>query len=203
MPFLSLKKIVSNPLAEICGLDEAGRGPWAGPLVAGAVMFKQDIRLKGLKDSKQLTKAEREKFYDILIAKTFYGIGVVEAWEIDQLGLIEATNLAFLRALEQLPQKPSYIVVDGRDKLKFPWPFTSIIKGDEKVKIIACASILAKVTRDRLMEKLADQYPQYGFAEHKGYGTKFHQKALQEYGPCDIHRKSYKPLHRFLQQDIF
>lgn len=197
MAFLSLKKIVPaqhSDLMQICGLDEVGRGSWAGPLVACALMFKKNVTIKGLKDSKQLTASRREEVFKILEKYTVFGIGMAEADEIDRLGMIKANNLAFARALENLSMKPAYLLIDGRDKLLFQYPFKTIIKGDEKVKIIACASIMAKVTRDRLMRKLAKIYPKYGFDIHKGYGTKRHQKALKEFGSCLLHRKSFKPL---------
>jgi len=204
MPFLPLHKLIPehvNPL-KVCGIDEVGRGPWAGPLVACALMFRKDIRLHKLKDSKHLTEDRRNNFFRILEKKSWYGIGVVEVTEIDKMGLIKATNLAFVRALEQMKQRPEFLVIDGRDRLNLPYPFKTIIKGDEKVKIIACASIMAKVFRDRLMEKLSKKYPKYGFESHKGYGTREHQRALNKHGACAIHRKSFAPVHKLLQMKI-
>jgi ribonuclease HII len=204
MVFLPLKKFIGSAVASddgavVCGLDEVGRGPWAGPLVACALILKRDVRFKGLKDSKKMTAAAREKIRRILEKKSWYGLGRVEPREIDALGIIAANNLAFNRALEDLkkrhgPVKPAILLVDGRDRLKLPFPHLTVIKGDEKIKVIACASIVAKVERDALMVGLAGKYPQYGFDLHKGYGTAMHQKALKKYGPCEIHRQSFAPV---------
>jgi len=183
----------------ICGLDEVGRGPWAGPLVACALILRQDFRFKGLKDSKKMTPSAREKVAALLMQKAVFGLGVVEPAEIDDLGVIKANNLAFNRALADLSGKdgavnPDYLLVDGRDRLVLPFPHHTVIKGDEKIKVIACASIVAKVHRDKIMAGLSKIYPGYGFNVHKGYGTAFHQAALKKLGPCDIHRKSFAPI---------
>lgn len=211
MAFLSLKKTVQvdDSHLAICGMDEAGRGPWAGPVVACALMFKRDFLIKGLKNSKELTAEKREEIHEKLKEKTWIGVGVADHHEIDKFGLMKATNMAFKRALEELMKqgsatKPDLLIIDGRDKFHLPIPYKSVIKGDEKLKIIACASIIAKVARDRIMKKEAKNYPQYGFEHHMGYGTKRHQKALKEHGVCEIHRKSYAPIVRLTQQlEIF
>ncbi len=207
MPFLPLRKIIPEGTDErlVCGLDEVGRGPWAGPIVACAMMFPTELRLDKLKDSKQLTEEKRNEFYKLLDQKAAYGIGMAEVEEIDKLGLIKANNLAFQRALQQLEERgyvPQFIVVDGRDRLSLPQPWKTFIKGDEKIRIIACASIMAKVVRDRIMEDLGEKYPDYGFGSHKGYGTKEHQEALKKYGACEIHRRSFAPIHDLLQMSI-
>lgn len=215
MTFIPLSKLIPEGTDEqlVCGLDEAGRGPWAGPVVACALMFKAQnpsgkaspLRLPNLKDSKHLSLDRRNEFYELLTKKTAYGVGMASPEEIDRLGLLKANNLAFQRALDELEAKgpvPSFILVDGRDRLNLPHPWKTIIKGDEKVKIIACASIIAKVVRDRIMDELALKYPKYGFQSHKGYGTREHQKALKKYGSCDIHRKSFAPVHELLQLTI-
>lgn len=207
MAFISLKKLIPDGTDErmVCGLDEVGRGPWAGPIVACALMFTTTLKLPKLKDSKGLTKEHREEFYELLTQKAAYGVGMARADEIDGLGLIKANNVAFQRALDELAQKghtPSFILVDGRDRLKLPQPWKTLIKGDEKVKLIACASIVAKVVRDKLMDELAVKYPKYGFESHKGYGTKEHQEALRTHGACEIHRKSFAPIHQLLQLTI-
>jgi len=214
MGFLLLKKILKENLpkeidpatAVVCGMDEVGRGPWAGPVVACGLILHKDPRIKGLKDSKQLSAQRREQIYEKLKRCAHIGIGKAEAEEIDDLGLTKATRLAFKRALEELTSQtgkteqltkalvPDILLIDGRDKLNLPILAKSIIKGDEKVKVIACASIVAKVERDRIMCKAANKYPEYGFSIHKGYGTARHQKALAKYGVCDIHRKSFKPI---------
>lgn len=207
MAFLPLKKLIPEHVEEhlVCGLDEVGRGPWAGPIVACALMFPVDLKLPHLKDSKHLTEARRNEFYDLLDRKAAYGIGMAEVGEIDALGLIKANNLAFKRAIAQLAEKghiPKFILVDGRDRLTLPHPWKTLIKGDEKVKIIACASIMAKVVRDGIMNELAQKHPDYGFESHKGYGTREHQEALRKHGACEIHRKSFAPVHRLLQMTI-
>jgi ribonuclease HII len=194
MAFLSLPRLVPSKYKIICGLDEVGRGPWAGPLVVCALILKSHFVFKGLKDSKQLSPLKREEVFQRLQKYAFFAIGMAEVEEIDRLGLTKATNLAYLRALENLPIKPDYLLIDGRDKMKLPYPYRTIIKGDEKVKLIACASIVAKVTRDRLMVELAVRYPEYGFELHKGYGTERHQAALRTHGICEIHRKSFQPV---------
>ena len=199
MVFLPLKKFVGDTRRTICGLDEVGRGPWAGPLVACALILNKDIRFKGLKDSKKMPAPSREKIFKVLQKKAFYGLGVVSVEEVDSLGITKANNLAFNRALHDLTTKkgsikPEYLVIDGRDRLDLPYPHKTIIKGDEKVKIIACASIVAKVTRDGMMRNLAVRWPQYGFERHKGYGTAGHMRALAKYGPCPLHRRSFSPV---------
>lgn len=187
----------------ICGLDEAGRGPWAGPLVTCALVFKKKriCGLKGVKDSKKLTEQKREDFFSVIGKIAVYGVGIAEVTEIDTFGLTKATKLAFLRALENLPMRPDFLLIDGRDKFQLPYAARSIIKGDEKIKIITCAGIVAKVTRDRIMRKLALQYPQYGFERHKGYGTARHARALKKNGICPIHRKSFSPVAQIINDN--
>ncbi|MEZ4087144.1 MAG: ribonuclease HII [Candidatus Gracilibacteria bacterium] len=202
MAFLSLKKLLETDQPPfVWGLDEAGRGPWAGPVVACALMFLEDVRIHGIKDSKQLNKEQREKIYKKLADKTVFGVGRAEHHEIDTFGLTKATNMAYQRAVEALLEKkkskePELMLIDGRDKFQLPFRYHSIIKGDAKVKIIACASIIAKVERDKIMEEYAKKFPEYGFEYHKGYGTKRHQQALKQHGTCEIHRTSYAPIVR-------
>ena len=211
MAFLPLNKFVDPKIFQdfstIYGIDEVGRGPWAGPVVACALAFKEQGNIHGVDDSKKLTAAQRERLYEKLIAICHFGVGVVENELIDKLGLREATNLAFIRALEDLGGKqaptPQYLLVDGRDRLKLPFPFRTIIKGDSKVKIIAAASIIAKVVRDRLMCGFAKEYPEYGFEIHKGYGTELHQKNIKKHGLCNLHRKSFKPIADLFQTSMF
>lgn len=216
MPYLfvmarkDLKKHKSSTMrahvepAIICGMDEVGRGPWAGPLVTCALILPPKHRIGGIKDSKKLTEAQREKVYKILVKKSYFGIGVASVKEVDKLGLIKATNLAFVRALKDMQSKkgsvnPDLLLVDGRDKLILPYPHQSIIRGDDKVKAISAASIVAKVTRDRMMKELAVRYPEYGFEEHKGYGTARHQRALKQHGPCVLHRTSFSPVNAVIK----
>lgn len=180
----------------VVGMDEAGRGSWAGPVVAAAVMLPHGLRLPGLNDSKLVRPEKREMLFEKITAACDYGIGIASHEEVDEFGLLHATFLAFQRALESLKTKPDHILIDGRDHFSFAIPHTSIIRGDQTVRCISAASILAKVTRDKLMIEYAAEYPQYGFAIHKGYGTQSHQRALRDYGPCDLHRKSYAPLQK-------
>ncbi len=203
MVFLPLKKFIGAEVKAVCGLDEVGRGPWAGPLVACALMLKKDIRFKGLKDSKKMSARKREQIFKILQKNAVYGLGKATVGEIDSYGLTRATNMAFNRALKEYSAKkgsikPEILLVDGRDRLKLPITHKTIIKGDEKLKIIACASIVAKVTRDAMMRKLALKWLHYGFERHKGYGTARHQAALEKYGPCPLHRKSFAPVAAFI-----
>lgn len=207
MPFIPLQKLIppdTDPLM-VCGIDEVGRGPWAGPIVACALMFTAELKTPGLKDSKHLKQPQREDFYKLFEAKAAFGIGKAEVDEVDSLGLLKANNLAFTRALEELKNKghvPQFILVDGRDRMSLPHPWKTLIKGDEKVKIIACASIMAKVVRDRIMDDLAKKFPEYGFESHKGYGTAEHSHALKTHGACAVHRKSFAPVHNLLQMTI-
>lgn len=187
----------------IAGLDEAGRGPLAGPVVAAAVIFdrewvtaEQHGSLKNLNDSKQLTEKQREHFFDILTSldTITYGLGQAEAGEVDRLNILQATYEAMRRAVTSLPSAPDLILVDGNAVPRLPGPSENLIKGDRRSLSIAAASVIAKVTRDRLMRAYAIEYPVYGFERHKGYGTKLHMAALNEHGPCPIHRYSFKPV---------
>ena len=175
----------------ICGVDEAGRGPLAGNVVAGAVIMPEGLIIEGLDDSKKLSEKKREKLYDIITEKTIWAVAWASPAEIDEYNILGATMLAMKRAIEALPQKADFALIDGNRAKDFGLPVRTIVKGDSLSSSIAAASILAKVTRDRLMEQLDAQYPQYGFAVHKGYGTKRHYAALREYGPCEIHRRTF------------
>ncbi len=182
-------------MGKTAGVDEAGRGPWAGPVVAACVILKKDIPVLGeIKDSKQLTPKKREELYEIIKSNSIYGIGVASSREIDKFGIVKATELAIKRSIEHMPEKPTFLLIDGRDKFDLPIKYNLIIHGDQKVKLISAASILAKVWRDRYMQLVADIYPQYGFERHKGYGTREHLEALKKFGPCEIHRFSFKPI---------
>ena len=177
----------------VCGVDEAGRGPLAGPVCAAAVILPPDLEIEGLNDSKKLTEKRREALYDIIIEKAVaYGIATASEQEIDGINILQATFLAMRRAVEQLSVKPEIALVDGNREPDFgDISVKTIIKGDSKSTNIAAASILAKVTRDRMMVALDAEYPQYGFAVHKGYGTQKHYAALREYGACPIHRRTF------------
>ena len=176
----------------ICGVDEAGRGPLAGPVCAAAVILPRDLEIPGLNDSKKLTDKKRRELYDIILSQAeYYGIAFATEKEIDEINILQATFLAMERAVAQLGIRPDLALVDGNREPHFPLPVKTVIKGDSLSANIAAASILAKVTRDRLMEELDETYPQYGFAVHKGYGTKRHYAALSEHGPSPVHRMTF------------
>jgi ribonuclease HII len=188
----------------IAGMDEAGRGSLAGPVVAAAVILPKWTRLPGLTDSKLLSAAKREELFAKITKSCQYGVGIASHEEVDEFGLLHATYRAYKRAIEDLKATPDHLMIDGCDKFFFDIPHTSIIKGDLKIRAISAASVIAKVTRDRLMLEFAQKYPQYGFDLHKGYGTQRHQRALKEHGPSKIHRKSYAPLKslKWVQKEL-
>jgi ribonuclease HII len=179
--------------ALICGVDEAGRGPLAGPVCAAAVILPLDLEIEGLNDSKKLTEKKRDALYDIITEKAMaYGIAMATEQEIDEINILQATFLAMKRAVEQLSLRPSFVLVDGnREPDLGDLPLKTIVKGDSLSANIAAASILAKVTRDRYMVEMDARYPQYGFAVHKGYGTQKHYEALRQYDACPIRRRSF------------
>ncbi|WP_243289893.1 ribonuclease HII [Bacillus sp. FJAT-47783] len=185
----------SNGYEYIAGIDEVGRGPLAGPVVAAAVILREDFYLLGLTDSKKLTEEKREYYYDKIIEKALdVGIGFVSAEEVDTINIYEATKLAMQKALQSLTKvAPEYLLIDAM-KLPIPLPQQSIIKGDANSISIAASSVVAKVTRDRYMKKLGEKYPQYGFEQHMGYGTKQHLEAITKYGVICEHRKSFAPI---------
>ena len=176
----------------VCGIDEAGRGPLAGPVCAAAVILPPDCRIEGLNDSKKLTDKRRRELYDVIVESAVaYGIAFASHQEIDEINILQATFLAMRRAAEQLGVKPELALVDGNRDPQLGIPTRAIVRGDGLSASIAAASILAKVTRDRWMEELDEKFPQYGFAVHKGYGTKRHYDALTEFGPCEEHRMTF------------
>ncbi|MFA6528851.1 MAG: ribonuclease HII [Candidatus Gracilibacteria bacterium] len=174
----------------IVGVDEAGRGPWAGPLVAAVCCLPKNCRLKGLNDSKKLTEKAREKLFEMIIKKADYGIGVADVREVEK-GMVKALNLAIERALLGLKVTPDLLLIDGKDKFNLKYSYKTIIRGDQKERAIMAASILAKVTRDRIMEDLGKKHPLYRFEEHKGYGTRIHRELIVHHGICEIHRKNF------------
>lgn len=183
----------------VAGVDEAGRGPLAGPVVAAAVILDERNPIEGLADSKVLTARKREQFYDAIRAKALCcSIAQASVEEIDQINILQATMLAMRRAVEGLRLKPTLVLVDGNRLPVLSMRAEAIVKGDSKVAAISAASILAKVTRDRWCAELDAHYPQYGFAGHKGYGTAEHLAALQTHGACQEHRKSFAPVTRVL-----
>jgi len=176
----------------ICGVDEAGRGPLAGPVCAAAVILPRGLVIPGLNDSKKLTDKRRRELFDIIVAEAeAYGIAFASEQEIDEINILQATFLAMERAVSRLSVKPDLALVDGNRAPKLPLPVKTVVKGDSLSANIAAASILAKVTRDRLLEELDETYPAYGFSVHKGYGTKRHYEALRENGPCPVHRMTF------------
>ena len=176
----------------ICGVDEAGRGPLAGPVFAAAVILPEGLEIDGVKDSKKLTEKKREELFDVIKSKALaYCIASASVEEIESINILRADMLAMKRAVEGLKIKADFVMIDGNKTPELNIPCEAIVKGDAKSESIAAASILAKVSRDRLMKDLAKKYPEYGFEKHKGYGTKEHREAILKYGPCEIHRPSF------------
>ena len=208
--FESERALLHGGLTRIAGVDEAGRGPLAGPVVAAVVSFPVEwigdglpADLEGLNDSKQLTCAQRDEFFETLTAgRIQFGIGTADAGTIDAINILQATHRAMNQALAQLWPPPEHVLVDGLPVRSMRFPQTALIKGDARSFSVAAASVLAKVIRDRLMLEYDRQFPAYGFAEHKGYGTARHLAALAQHGPCPIHRRSFAPL-RPVQQELF
>lgn len=200
------KRLWKKGYKYVVGIDEAGRGPLAGPVVSGAVLilekdFKEVKKIKSVKDSKQLREKKREEVYSDLInnPKLKWGIGIVSEKVIDKINILEATKLSMIKAVKDLEKrnnlKVDFLILDGKMKIKLDINQESIIKGDDKVFSISAASIIAKVTRDRLMIKYDKRYPKYNFKKHKGYGTKEHLKNIKKNGICKIHRKSFAPIN--------
>lgn len=176
----------------VCGVDEAGRGPLAGPVCAAAVILPEGMIIEGVNDSKKLSEKKRDALYDVIIDKTLsYSIAFATVEEIEEINILNATMLAMKRAVEGLDIPADFAYIDGNRTPQLNIPCEFIIKGDARSMSVAAASILAKVTRDRLMLDFAKQYPEYKFEKHKGYGTKVHMEAIREYGPCPIHRLSF------------
>jgi ribonuclease HII len=176
----------------VCGVDEAGRGPLAGPVVAAAVILPQDFWLATINDSKKISESLREKLFDeIYQTAVAVGVGIVSPEEIDRINILQATLSAMRTAIESLTVQPDVVLVDGRDVPRASVPCKAIVKGDSLSLTIAAASIIAKVTRDRIMQQYDSQYPQYGFARHKGYGTRDHRERIMRFGACPIHRQSF------------
>jgi ribonuclease HII len=179
----------------VAGVDEVGRGAWAGPLVACAVVLPLKPRINGVDDSKQLTKRNREYAAAKIMERAIcYGFGIVPHDEIDVIGITRANELSMIRALESLQHKPDYVLIDAFKLLGFPGKHASIAHGDATIYSIAAASIVAKVYRDRIMDDYHEEFPQYGFDQHKGYGTEQHATALSVHGICMIHRRSFQPI---------
>lgn len=177
----------------ICGIDEAGRGPLAGPVVVASVIMPKDSMIEGVNDSKKVSEKKREKLYDIIINEAIsYSVAIIDEKEIDRINILNATKMGLTNSIKELKVKPDIILVDALTNIDTCGiPFESIIKGDAKSYSIAAASIIAKVTRDRIMRQWDEVYPQYGFAKHKGYGTSMHISAIKENGLCPLHRLSF------------
>ena len=183
----------------ICGVDEAGRGPLAGPVCAAAVILPPHTRIPGLNDSKKLTDKKRRELFPVICEQALaYGIGMATEQEIDEINILQATFLAMQRAMDELQVRPDLALIDGNRQKDFGLPVKTVVKGDSLSANIAAASVLAKVTRDDLMIRQAEQFPEYGFEIHKGYGTKAHYAALEQYGPSPIHRMTF--LRKFYEQ---
>ncbi len=187
----------------VAGIDEVGRGPLSGPVVACAIILPKNFPTEGINDSKKLTSLQREKLFPIIQKYAIsIGIGIISNKIIDRVNILQATAQAMFIAVKRLSVAPNWLLVDGNNLPDLPYPGEAIVKGDAKSISIAAASIIAKVTRDRLMNYFAYLYPQYGFAKHKGYGTSDHINALKVYGPCPIHRRSFSPIRNYFSSQI-
>ncbi len=199
MPDFSLER---NCSGLVCGVDEAGRGPLAGPVVAAAVMFFNMEAPSGIDDSKRLKPATRDYLFDAISASALVGVGMASVEEIDAHNILAATMLAMQRAVENLPQIPDFALIDGNRTPMLPCKAKAVVAGDSKSLSVAAASIIAKMTRDRIMRALDTRYPQYGFARHMGYGTKLHLEALAKWGVTPSHRLSFAPVRRYAEKRI-
>ncbi|WP_162140200.1 ribonuclease HII [Haploplasma axanthum] len=192
--------LIKKGITYIAGVDEAGRGPVAGPVVAAAVILRNDFHYGYINDSKKMSEKQREKaFTDIIENAIAFGVGIIDETIIDEINILEATKKAMTLAIENLKVKPEYVLIDAV-KLNCNFKTLSIIKGDQKSISIAAASVIAKVTRDRLMKEYSILYPNYAFEKHKGYLTKIHKERIKEFGPCAIHRKTFAPIDSYYQK---
>ncbi len=186
------EKAWANGYGAVCGVDEAGRGPVAGPVCAAAVILPAGIAIEGLNDSKKLSEKKREKLFDEITENALaWSVSLVDERVIDEINILQATYRAMKQAVEGLPRPADFVYVDGNRSQGLELPHECVVSGDAKIPSVAAASIIAKVTRDRLMRRFAEQYPQYGFEKHKGYETKAHDEALLVHGPCPIHRMTF------------
>ena len=196
--------LYDNGFHNICGVDEAGRGPLAGPVVVAACILPPFLRIEGINDSKQLSAKKRSELYKIIVKNALaYKIVFISEKDIDELNIYQATKKGMLEAIEGLDITPDHVLIDAMPLSELKMPHTSIIHGDARCASVAAASILAKVTRDEYMEKMDIKYPNYGFKKHKGYPTKLHIEALEKYGPCPIHRKTYNPVSKYFSKQMF
>ncbi len=202
MPDLELEReLIECGSSPVAGIDEAGRGPLAGPVVAAAVILPCGYSQDFLDDSKKVSSKRRDVLYEELTrdSQVYWGVAFAEVSEIDELNILRATHTAMKRAALALPVRPVFCLIDGLDVPGFPLAAKGVVRGDGISLSIAAASIIAKVTRDRRMQELAEEFPVYGFAKHKGYGTQAHMEALREYGPCREHRRSFAPVAKLIQ----
>jgi len=194
-------KAVAGGYKNIAGVDEAGRGPLAGPVVAAAVIFPAKIDIAGLDDSKKLSPKKREELFPQIQAEAVaYGVAIVDSEVIDKINILQASLLAMKQAVEQLQTVPDLLLIDGNQKIDSTLNQWAVVKGDSKSLSIAAASVLAKVTRDQVMKYYHKLYPQYEFHRHKGYGTKLHRDLIEEHGPCPIHRNTFKGVSEFINR---
>ena len=197
MPDLAFENaLLARGLSWIAGVDEAGRGPLAGPVAAAAVILPRGFSCPGLDDSKKTSPLNRDRMYEQLTGnpEVFWAVATANHLEIDQLNILRATHLAMRRAVDALARRPDHCLIDGLPVPGFPFPYDAIVKGDGRSLSIAAASIIAKVTRDRIMREIDREFPEFGFAKHQGYGTKAHLEALRIHGPCRHHRRSFQPV---------
>ncbi len=193
------RELAGKGVRFVAGVDEAGRGPLAGPVVAASVILPMDCDYRQFQDSKKLTALKREKLYAILLSMDVpMGVGMATAVEIEEINILQASLLAMKRAVFDLPCMPDYLLVDGKFSVPLTIPQQALVKGESKSASIAAASIVAKVTRDRIMMKYHEQFPQYHFDRHKGYPTKDHKRLLERFGPCEIHRKTFSGVWQLL-----
>ena len=196
------KELIDKGIKLIGGIDEVGRGPLVGPVVAACVILPLNYKLEGLTDSKKLSEKKREKFFDILEKDAIsIGVGIIDEKKIDEVNIYEATKLAMTEAFNKMKVKPEHVLIDAMP-LDLSVPTTSIIKGDAKSLTIAAASVIAKVTRDHMMDELHEKYPYYNFKKNKGYPTKEHVEAIQKYGIIKEHRKTYGPVKDYIEKNI-
>ena len=201
-PDFSFERVaLGRDMRPVAGVDEAGRGPWAGPVVAGAVILDPERIPPGLNDSKKLSEVRREALFEMLVSQAEIGIGIASVEEIDTINILRASLLAMTRAVEALPRVPGWALIDGNQMPVLKCQGETLVKGDGRSFSIAAASIIAKVTRDRLMRDLASKFPDFGWESNKGYGTAVHAAALKVHGVTQHHRRSFKPIHKMLCED--
>lgn len=196
-------ELLDKGFRNIAGIDEAGRGSLAGPVCIACCILPPFLRIDGINDSKQLTEKKREELYKIIIKQAIaYSVVFIHENDIDELNIYQATKKGMLESLEKISVKPDYVLIDAMPLGNISYPHEAIIHGDALSASIAAASILAKVSRDHYMEKMDIKYPNYGFKKHKGYGTKNHLEAIEKYGPCKIHRKTFAPINRYYSKQL-